>query len=233
MLINCIGGIGDILYCEPIYRSFWNKEGVKPHVIIHDHQMYLQDYIESAEFIKLSENQQYKDDAIKTDNYLPLRFANPIVRGLDKFDYSDFENCMPDKYILAELDPELWLTLSIKFNEEKGIKLCDILGIDIDNDNYIVINENSQAGKIKIDISTDNKIIYVKEIDGYTILDWCLIFQYANANYHISTSTFYIFEALQYLCGSVFLYKRPNKDGLRGISKLNPTFNCIKVNGNV
>jgi len=120
MVINILHSIGDILFCEPIYRHFWMKEGIKPTVVIRDHLMYLQEYIESARFLPVSHWNGDIDNAEKTDSYLPLRFANQCLRGYSKFFHEDFENCMPDKYLLAGLNPDKWMDLQLNFNIEKS-----------------------------------------------------------------------------------------------------------------
>jgi len=226
MVINILHSIGDIIFCEPIYRHFWLRDGIKPTVIIRDHLMWLQDYIESAKFLKASQWTGDIDNNIPTDNYLPLRFANQIVRGLDKNDHHDFENCMPDKYILAGLDPELWKTLKLTFDVERSRELFAILELAGDQD-YIVVNEHCQAGWVEIKPEPKHRIVRMYDVPGYNVLDWAPIMKLAKENHHVSTCTFFILEALKSLNGEVFIYPRPNEDGLRGISKLNPSFNYV------
>ncbi|HXP49875.1 MAG TPA: hypothetical protein VN922_07980 [Bacteroidia bacterium] len=234
MLINCVGGIGDVLYCEPIYRHFFKKEGVKPIVIIHDHQMFLQDYIDSAEFRCASKYLDYKNNPMPNANYLPLRYANQVYRDLNIHDHSDFENCMPDKYLLAGLDPELWLTLDIKFNSNKGASLLTEYKI-LDNPKFIIKNEYSQAGKIDIKLMNDMNydIIEMQSLPGYSVIDWFSMILCCQYYCTVSTSTFFILQAIKnkyptfnQMC---YIYARPNEDGLRGISKLKPTFNLVRV----
>ena len=223
MIINSIGGLGDIMFCEPIYRHFLNKDGEKPMVLIHDHQMYMQEYIESANFIPASRYQSLVNDHIKTDNYLPLRFANPVYRSLNMFDYSDYENCMPDKYLLAGLEVDLWKTLQLQFNPDKCTEL--MVGLDITpKSEYILVNEYSRAGKIEINPKTDYQIIKMDLHPDYTLMDWFFVMLFAKENHHISTSTFYMLQAMTGYKGKIFIYPRPDEDGLRGISKLIPDF---------
>lgn len=228
MVINILHSIGDIIFCEPIYRHYWQKEGIKPTVVIRDHLMWLQEYIESAKFLAASKYHNDIDDATKTDNYLPLRFANQAVRGYDKFDHHDFENCMPDKYVLAGLDPELWKTLQLNFYVDRSGELFAHLDLSSDED-YILINENCQAGKININPKTNMRIIRMVDVPGYTVCDWAMVMLLAKENHHVSTSTFFLLEALKDYRGKIFIYARPNEDGLRGISKLNPSFHYKSI----
>lgn len=228
MIINILHAIGDIIFCEPIYRYYWERDGIKPTVVIRDHLMWLQDYIESAKFLRESQWNWDIDNNVPTDNYLPLRFANQIIRKLDKNDHSDFENCMQDKYILAGLRPDLWKELALTFNIERSRELFAHLDISSDDD-YIVVNERSQAGQVEIKPEPKYKIVRMYDVPGYNVLDWAPVMLLAKENHHVSTCTFFIFEALKDYKGKIFIYPRPNEDGLRGISKLNPTFTYTPV----
>lgn len=226
MVINQFHAIGDILFIEPICRHFYLKTGQKPILPIRDHLFWFSEYIHSADFRRMSQfDLDY--DSMETSNpdYLPLRFANQIVRKLNPFDHSDYSNTMPDKYLLCGLEIELWKTLDIHFNTAK----CQLLfnRLNSTKEPYLLVNEHSQAGDVEINPKTELKVIKMTQIDGFRVLDWAFLMLFAEENHHVSTSTFYIFQAL---CNKfdfkskVFLYPRPNEDGLLGISKLNPSF---------
>lgn len=224
--INQPFAIGDILFIEPICRHIWDKTGELPRLPVQDHLMFLAQHIESANIVPLSKNPFAEDDDITTKEYLPLKYANQIVRGMPRHDHSDPENMMLDKYRLAGLEPSIWKTLNIKFNEYKCNQLLDEL-MGESWDDYILVNEQSQAGKIDIKVESDLPIIRMHERPGYSVMDWAFVMLHAKENHHVSTSTFYILQALANnvgFAGDVFMYPRPNSDGLRGISKLEPTF---------
>jgi hypothetical protein len=209
MVINQIHSIGDILFIEPICREYWDRTGKKPILPIRDHLMWLTEYIESAVFTPMS---------------------NQIIRGLDKNDHSDFENCMPDKYRLCGMDPDKWMDLKIKFNGERAWKLYEFLNLK--QYDYVVVNNHSQAGSIGINPGKGDNIVLMAEIPGYTLLDWCEVIANAKAFHSVSTSTFYMLQAMANAgirVPETFIYPRPNEDGLRGISKLNTTYKYTKI----
>lgn len=233
MIINQPHSIGDILFLEPMFRFFWKERHEKPIVPIRDHLMWLQHYIDSAIFIKLSEYSECQKDTLDhSDDFINMRFANQILRGYDKYDYHDFENVMPDKYRLVGLDPDMWQEIDLIFDEKRAIALIGKLtDSSISNPNsmgeFALVNEDSQAGSISISVKDLNTCkMHVKP--SFTVIDWFMVMLAAEENHHVSTCTFYIMQAIKnkfpHWKSKVFLYPRPNEDGLRGISQLKTTF---------
>jgi hypothetical protein len=224
MVINQLHSIGDLLFLQPMFRHFRERDGIRPIVPVMDHLMWLEHYIEDARFVPKSKFAlDYESMDMNNPEYLPTRFANQIVRGLDRNDHSDYENMMGDKYRLAGLDPEMWKDIQLQFLPEKAVCLMVELGLS-EKERFILVNEDSQAGSIEINPLTLIKTVKMHQKPNYNVLDWCLLMKFAEENHHISTCTFYILQALGQLNGKVFIYPRPNEDGLRGISKLNPSF---------
>lgn len=230
MIINQFHAHGDILFCEPIFRHYWNKNGEKPIVPVRDHLMWFADHIDSAQFVPMSKFElDYDSTEVGNPDYLPLRFANQIMRGLAIDDHSDFSNTMPDKYKIAGLPLEKWKGLQYTWQPETTKRLFADLNISSDED-YIFVNEDSQAGNIAINPDTKMRVIKMRLIPGYNLLDWTGIMLCAKEHHHISTSTFFMLEAMKGIHESnipIYLYPRPNADGLKGISKLNPSFKYI------
>lgn len=240
LTINCVGGIGDILFCEPIFRHYQNKLGYKPFVIINDHMLWIANYIDSAQFIGASVMEKtpyHKDNMEMTEFYLPLRYANQVFRNLDRHDHHDLENMMLDKYRLLGLPEDLWKTIQVNFHEERIRKLTELKGIVPGESKYILINNHCQIGSIEIKPETDLRIVMMENIEGFNVLDWAGLISAANENHHLSTSTFFIMQVIEnkVRAGNVpgdikiwgcknFIYPRPNEDGLRGISQLQPDF---------
>ncbi len=226
MVINQPFSIGDLLFIEPICREMWRRNGVKPIVPVMDHLMWISDYIDSAIFVARSKWDINYESAEVTPEYLPLVFANQIHRKMYRHDHSDFENMMLDKYRLANIDPMIWKEMRINFRESKCLDLMDRV-VGKEGEDYVLVNETSQAGSIEIKPETDLPVIKMHEIPGFTVLDWAFVMLHARENHHISTCTFYIMQALttQYgFQGKVVIYPRPNEDGLRGIKNLDPSF---------
>ncbi len=230
-IVNQIHSIGDIMFLEPLFRRLWEKDGEKPIVPLRDHLMWLAGHIESADFRKLSTfnwKPYYENEMMVYSDYLPTRWANQILRALSPDDHHDFENCMLDKYRLASLDPMMWKTLQLTFNPKKATELMVRLNLR-DTDEYLVYNQYSQAGEISIDAFLPGrwfgkKTVKMQTIPGYNLMDWYFVLKFATEIHTISTSTFYMMQAMGDLQAKIFIYPRPGPDGLRGISQLNPSF---------
>lgn len=227
MVINQPFGIGDIIFLEPMFRYYWNKEGVKPIVPVRDHLIWLADYIESADFRKLSKFDwgQYHVDSKEMEypDYFPARFANQIYRCKNQWDHSDAENMMLDKYRLAGLDPEIWTTIKLKFPFEKVV--AHPYG-----GAYILANTKCGVGEISVEEMAFrpymDKFIIMHDGAG-TVIDWWQMMLHAHENHHVSTCTFFIMQAIYNEfkhVGPAFIYPRPNEDGLRGIMNLKATY---------
>lgn len=272
MVINQFHAIGDLLFCEPIFRYYWKKNGVKPIVPVRDHLMWLSDAIESADFRPMSKFElDYDSMEINNPDYLPLRFANQILRGLDANDHSDFENCMLDKYLLvaflesnnasikyleqfplkeqmvrsaentvrfnlSDLALPKWTDIKLKFDWSRGQHLSELHKVLFMNNRYTLINNYSQAGELDIKSSSGLLIHFMTEVPGYSVLDWCSMIVNAADFHSVSTSTFFAMQALCNELGSseipdLYIYPRPNEDGLRGVKNLieEVGFNVIKM----
>lgn len=204
-----------------MFKHFWNQNGEKPIVPVRNHLMWLADYIDSAHFIPETELKNHPGHYI-----LNTMHANQLLRGYAMHDHHDFENMMLDKYLFAKLDPMMWKGLKINFIKERAERLLRQLGLN-NGIRFVLVNEHSQAGDVKINPETNSFVVKMDTLSGFTVLDWYLVMLYSEEIHTVSTSTFYMMQALMpdlEVCTEIFLYPRPGEDGLRGISKLNPDF---------
>lgn len=230
--INQPFGIGDIIFLEPMYRHFWMRDGVKPTLWVRNHLMHLQPYFDSVNMVPC-EGKNIDDMNMRHD-YFPARFANQIYRGYDANDHHDLENMMLDKYRLASIDTERWKEIHLVFNEQKAMELYASQVKRFHGTEYICVNEFSGVGHAEIHVETDLPIVTMGHIAGYSVIDWYLVMAMAKENHHVSTSTFFLFQAMHNKFGGklntkVFTYPRPNEDGVKGISSLNPSFDNTLV----
>lgn len=203
VIINQPFGIGDILFLSPLIKQLDVGHIIWPIV---DHYYWIKDYIklDNLTFTKFS---QFIPSDYNEYIEVPLQHAHSLVP------YA--EDCMQAKYMLLKSDPELWRTLSFHRNVENETKLKQYLNIS-ENDEFIFIN-NHFAGpefnyKVDINTKTNFKIVYQEYIDGFTLLDWCGVLEQAKEIHTVSTSLFFVIEALKLEKTSLHLYPRKPLD---------------------
>jgi hypothetical protein len=210
--INQHAGLGDILFLEPILRKLAkNNEVIMPVVEPWLWQKHIP-YVNFTNFTFQFDGREQKF----TSDYYPFRYANPIYRGYDLNDWHDFENCMLDKYRVLELPLDMWLGLSVVRDYENEARLIKLLNLP---EKFILVNEYSRVGVTHIKLEGNTPIIYMRPVEGFSVIDWCGVMELAVENHHVSTSTFYLLHMLGL---DAKIYPRPDGDGLKGISQLLP-----------
>jgi hypothetical protein len=203
IIINQPFGIGDILFLSPLINQLDIEEAIWPIV---DHYFWIKEYlnIPTVKFIKQSE---FNPNSYPEYTEIPLQYAHSLV--------PQAEDCMQAKYMLLKADPELWRSISFIRNKEKEEQLKQYLNIT-SNDKFIFINNNFAGPKYnyKVDIKpqTNLKIVYQEYIEGFTLLDWCGVLEQAKEIHTVSTSLFFVIEALNLEKTSLHLYPRKPLD---------------------
>jgi hypothetical protein len=189
-------GIGDILFLTPIAIDLQQEHDVIwP---IQDEFMWLKDYfdINFAPISTWHDNNKYIQ--------IPFRNAQSIL---------NHKYTMSAKYNLVHLDHNEWKKLKWKRNIKKENELYyEILRLN-DNDEYSLVNCNYAAPnlnyKSNINIAKGNRI-YLKYINGFTLLDWAKVIENASEIHTVSTSLNYIVEVLYKKdMYNVHIYQRP------------------------
>ena len=203
VLVNQPFGIGDILFLSPLVEYIEAEEIIWPVV---DHYYWIKDYIEinNLTFIKSSE---FNPTNYEGYTEIPFQHAHSY--------FPQANDCMEAKYLLLEADLELWRSLSFKRNKDKELQLKKHLNIQPE-DRFVLVNNNfagpEYSYKVDIKPQTNQKIIYQDYIDGYTLLDWCGILEQADEIHTVSTSIFFIIEALKLEKTPLHLYPRKPLD---------------------
>lgn len=221
-IFNQYQGLGDILFCEPIARHFYDKGKNEIFWPINEEFMWLTEYIKYINFVpKSSCNINYESlhlGLIEPDVYfIPLRFANPIVRGLSPHDYSDQYHTMLDKYRMLGLPLDLWKTLQWERNLEKENELFNLL---VRDKNYVLVNTKWSDGNVPIHTEPDYQVINMDILHGFTLFDWSKIIENASEIHTVSTSNLFLLETLNLKAKKVHIYpRRPRENNFDGVSE--------------
>lgn len=203
VLVNQPFGIGDILFLSPLIEYIDAEEIIWPVV---DHYYWIKDYITfpNLQFTKQSE---FNINDYIEYNVVPFQHAHSLIPEAD--------DCMQAKYMLLNADPELWRTISLNRNQEKENQLKQYLNISLE-DKFIFVNNNFAGPeynyKVDIQPQTNLKIVYQDYIEGFTLLDWCGVLEQAKEIHTVSTSLFFVIEALKLEKTSLHLYPRKPLD---------------------
>lgn len=210
IILNQTFGLGDVIFCEPIARHFY-EQGYVVIWPIEDSYFWINEYIPYVHFRKKSEfkmdyeqcNLDYTYKGIKVH---PLRFSHPLLRDLPPH-YGDLRQFwMPDKYEYLGLPVELWKTLSFKRNDEREQSLYNMINLP---NKYNFINNNFGGSFERVEIATSNGLpnVYMKKIEGFTMLDWGMVIENAAEVHTVETSLLYYVESLNFK-GDKHLYPR-------------------------
>jgi len=170
----------------------------------------------SATYVKFDDDYEFKDFYMSNVNtksiveskdamFIPLGYASHIV-DLPQNDV------MKAKYKLCGLDYSIWKdNFSFKRNEDKENKLFyDVLSLG-DDDKYFLINEHyvtpPDVRKVSMEpyknflknngVDFDaHKSVHLNIIEGFTVFDWCKVFEKCLGILTIDTCIQYITEKL-------------------------------------
>lgn len=214
IIINAFHGLGDIIFSIPIYRDLI----AKGHTIIHP---YLDVYgpiwkhwPEIAWIPKrlLGIDYNSKTDINKPDyRIIPMRWQEkPGAVMRSKYDYMD-------------MDFMDWRKVTWIRDIDAENALFDLLGIK-EGEPYVFINTTFQhdyRGKVNIGQPAGIKVVYLKQVTGYTLLDWGKVLENAAEIHTVSTSVNYLLDCdfLNIKC-PMHIYPRHPKEGFSAVDYL-------------
>jgi len=235
-IIRQPAGLGDILFSQKIVSKIKEKYNLEILWPISDHYSSLkEDIVSSAKFCSINDDFPFKSlfhNRNIIDNnevlYIPLQDADQYYPGL----------CMMDsKYKFVGLNYNDWqMYINLKRNYDKENKLKEILKIKKD-EKYVVLNRNygslsapATCSYLK-QFSSKHKIIEVNPIEGFSLFNWCTIFENALEIHSVDTSIMYIIEKLN-VAAKLFCYSRyipPSFHDVTHLFKKNWTYvkDCI------
>jgi hypothetical protein len=213
IILNQFFGLGDLLFIEPIFRHF-HERGFQVFCPVEDHYYWLIYYIKYVHFRKKSEfpmdyEQCRMDYEYNGTQVLPLRFSTPILRGCEPHEGSLKEHFMLDKYRIIGLPLYEWCTLKWTRNEEKENRLYDMLNL---KKPYTFANMNFGGGFQSYDFGVKADV-YLRPIEGFTLLDWAKVIIEADVIHTVETSLVYMVETLPIKAREIHMWPRMPHEG--------------------
>lgn len=203
-------GLGDVFYLQKFATILVNSgyEIIWP---LRDDVIWIRDYVktEGVSFCKLSEDFVGKEFyysgqfVVEKDDFL---FISP-----DGFKLPD-RRIMDSKYCLINSSDEDWYNyFFFTRNTEKENKLFyEVLGLSDDSE-YIFWNNLAgvefRTSNVLDNISFDLPIVKLQIIEGYTVFDWCKVFENASEIHTVHTGINYIIDKLTIKAKKYIMYQ--------------------------
>ena len=197
-LIKQPAGIGDVFFCQKIARVMM-QNGYQIIWPLRPDIYWIKDYIKDIDFPTTD------DDFIGKDIY--DRGAGAVVEENGAFistatadmTHNDGK-IMSSKYSMVGLDYSDWQEY-FKFDrnfEKEDDLYYNVLGLKDDSEFVFInnlYNENRDCDLLKPE-NYDLPAVELQYIDGFTLFDWCKVFEKAKSVYTINTSLNYIIDVL-------------------------------------
>lgn len=192
-------GIGDIFFLQFIARKYLTM-GYDVIWPIREDIFWIKEYIPDINFCLESDNfpgKEYygKDLVIISPNFVYLGLKNAHMWNMG------FDHIMKSKYSALNLDWNSWNSGFIfNRNVEKENELYyNVLGLN-DNSKYVFWNNmasvDPRVSNVLDDLSFDYPVVKLKFIDGYSLFDWCKVFENAIEIHTVHTGINYLLDKL-------------------------------------
>lgn len=204
-IVNQAAGLGDILFLVPLVRALM-QEGNSVLWPIADHYFNIAKHFPDIKMVKKSDYHflPYETKGIVETQFgrmLPYRFASEILGH-------GFRTMMRDKYDLYGHSHLMWRGLTYSRFRDKENELKQLVGAIGD---YVLINrdfgEPSRGMKSTINYSGENKVIEMRIIPGYSLIDWLGVIESAIECHVANSSIMYLLELMD-IKTPVNVYKR-------------------------
>jgi len=209
------GAFGDIFLCVPIAK-YYSDAGYKVYWPVTNKFFSTLKYFPYVNPILLSED-VLDQDWLRSDvmKILPMldqydKIVNLADRGPHPTAQQPWENFEQCKYRLAEVPFAEKNNLSWQRNKNKEKELFNLLGLS-DQDEYAVVHKIDSRNEVAEVPNINLRVVEVREIEGFNIPDWFLVFSKAKQIFCIESSIHQFLDGVvNYLPEERFLLKRPS-----------------------
>lgn len=217
VVINQPFGLGDFLFCIPIARDYI-KEGYKVIWPVVPQYQNIGKHFPDITFIN---KDNLKIDIERKDEYelngmrvIPLRWSYELIKV-------PFRDCMKSKYMMFGKDWKRWRESTwVRDTEKEDELFYKVLGLH-DGAEYNLVNNmfrSDASGKALVNVVNGYKNIPLRNIEGFTLLDWGKVLENAMNIYTVSTSINYIIELLDLKAKEIHLYcRKPDERNFNNI----------------
>lgn len=227
-LIHHFAGIGDVFYLQYVARKYMR---MGYHIIwpLKDELLWIQDYIADIQFCSMNDNfpgKEYygQDVVIISPQFVYLGIMRPHLWDINA------PQVMPSKYQVLNLDCKEWIQ-GFEYNrnlEKENNLYYNVLGLT-DESEYVFVNRYANTENIRYDgldhLEFDLPVVELEIKKGFTLFDWCKVFENAQEIHTVHTSLNYLIDTLEIKCKKYLMYQGNHHPDVKYIPfRKNPTF---------
>jgi len=201
-------GIGDVFYLQK-FAFILKKNGYDVVWPLRDDIFWIKDYVKGINFCKLSDNfpgkEYYYSGEIVIDD------GNFLFLSPDGYQATG-KRIMESKYLLINSTDEDWYDY-FKFTrnlEKENDLYYNVLGLK-DDSKYVFLNNMAsvdvRTSNVLDDLKFELPTVNLQIIDGYTLFDWCKVFENALEIHTVHTGINYILDKLNLKAEKYYMYQ--------------------------
>lgn len=202
-VIGQFASLGDILFLIPLIRAL-TDEGNTCLWPVNPEYLSLEKHFPDINFVDRSvipiDYESRRSIDTPYGKWLPYRFASENMgRRLDK--------CMVSKYEMFGHNWSMWRELTWKRDYTNEAKLIELLDLP---EKFVLVNRyygNMAQLQITPKLPDHTPIIEMRNIEGFTLIDWMGVVELASEVHSANTSILYLFEHMD-LRIPIHLYRR-------------------------
>lgn len=213
-IIKQPAGLGDILFLQKAAHEISKRDKCNILWPVTSQYINIKDYIPYFTFVDINYDFFQKDEY----NRCP---QGTIQNNVICTDGASRNGCgiMTSKYDLLGIDCANWAD-GLKFNrnlDKERSLFYDVLGL---NDETIYCVFNNKIGSAGHESTwnnprpTDRRVVDIKEIDGFSVFDWCMVLERAEEFQLMETCFCYLIEVLETRAKKYMLYHRSESSSL-------------------
>ena len=197
-LIKQPAGIGDVFFCQKIARVMM-QHGYKVIWPLRPDIHWIQRYIKDIWFPMTTDEFPMKDIYFRGSGAVVEESGAFISPATADMTHNDGK-IMSSKYSMIGLDHSDWkeyFKFERNFAKEDDL-YYNVLGLKDDSEFVFInnlYNENRNCQLMRPE-NYDLPVVELQYIDGFTLLDWCKVFEKAKSVFTINTSLNYIIDTL-------------------------------------
>jgi len=201
-------GIGDVFYLQK-FASYLKEIGYDIIWPLRDDIIWIKDYVKGINFCKLSDDFPGKD--FYYGNKFIVKNHDFLFLSPDGFQMSG-KRIMESKYLLIDLDDKDWYDY---FHFERNLAkendlYYNVLNLQDDSD-YVFLNNMASVDVRTSDVldglSFELPVVNLKIIEGYTLFDWCKVFENALEIHTVHTGINYVLDKLNLKAQKYYMYQ--------------------------